>query len=322
MSLCLVHRPDPLDVALAPAHIEEPGGTIGRCAGNALVLPDTRGHVGRLQAVVRWRGARASVQTLGGGCPVSVNGRPLALGEDRLLAAGDELLVGAFRLAVEQRAGQDVSLADAASVLPVASAVAVAEPAGGLAAHPFDRAPAGGAGGFGPPLHEGLAGDPAAGDPAPGDPFAGVPPAASTSAAARQDTPDDIFAGLFGPGTLPVGSTPDVSSHPFDLASAAQRNPADPLASLPPEARSAGQPADPLALFGDAGNAPGQDIFSDSSPSALDDRRQPAAGAGPITGTLAPAHAPRSTPDHSTQLSGHLRPARPADPDQSNEKEN
>lgn len=40
----------------------------------------------------------------------------------------------------------------------------------------------------------------------------------------------DVFSDLIGPGTLPVGSAPDVSAHPFDMASASPRNPEDPLA--------------------------------------------------------------------------------------------
>jgi FHA domain-containing protein len=93
--------------------------------------------------------------------------------------------------------------------------------------------------------------------------------AAQDAGAPAAAADDDVFGDLIGPGTLPVGSAPDGSTHPFDLDSAQARNPADPLQQLPPGDAAVTRPVtDPLALF----DAPGDgspSIFSDATPSAL-----------------------------------------------------
>lgn len=124
---------------------------------------------------------------------------------------------------------------------------------------------------------------------------------------------DDVFADLIGPGTLPVGSAPDVSSHPFDLDSAQARNAEDPLQHLPPGDAAVSRPAtDPLALF----DAPGDgspSIFSDGSPSALpahdplaEHRDHPVQEV--LAGTRQAAEN-RSAPDHLKEIGGFMRPA-------------
>src|SRR5690606_10208732 len=70
--------------------------------------------------------------------------------------------------------------------------------------------------------------------------------------APQADAASDPFSDLFGPGTLPVGSVPDVSAHPFDLESAQVRNPEDPLRQLPRgDANVRGPLRDPLDALGD-----------------------------------------------------------------------
>ncbi|MEI2415185.1 FHA domain-containing protein [Orrella sp. JC864] len=286
MPIRLVHRPEPLDVALAPARIAEPGGTIGRCAGNALVLPDARGEVGRLQAVVRWQGGQPVLRTLASGCPVRLNGAAVELGEQRPLRRGDELVIGRFVLHV------DAADAANADVAPAAAAVAL-DATADAAALPA-RAPQAG----GPPAFPAPDPDVSVGEPFPAAPQAGQPAA------------EDVFADLMGPGTLPVGSPPDVSCHPFDMDSAARRNAADPLAQLPPEPGAAPSRADPLALLADeAGQAP--DVFSDRTPSALGAH----GGADPIAQALARPEDGPAAQDHSRQVGGYMRPAAPVRPE-------
>ncbi|MFJ0978068.1 FHA domain-containing protein, partial [Bordetella bronchiseptica] len=101
---------------------------------------------------------------------------------------------------------------------------------------------------------------------------------------------EDIFSGLFGPGTLPVGGIADAATHPFDLDSAQARNAADPLAHLPAGDAAVSRPAgDPLALF-DAPHG-GADVFADATPSALP-AHDPLAPlrADPVRDTLLPRH--------------------------------
>ncbi|MDF8365502.1 FHA domain-containing protein [Achromobacter anxifer] len=135
--------------------------------------------------------------------------------------------------------------------------------------------------------------------------------AAAGAAAAVVD--DDIFSDLIGPGTLPVGSAPDVSTHPFDLDSAQARNPEDPLRQLPPgDGVVSRPPTDPLALF----DAPGDgtpSIFSDGTPSTLP-AHDPLAEhrAHPVDRALGGSRESadgRSAPDHLQEIGGFMRPA-------------
>ncbi|MFY0477596.1 FHA domain-containing protein [Achromobacter marplatensis] len=124
---------------------------------------------------------------------------------------------------------------------------------------------------------------------------------------------DDIFSDLIGPGTLPVGSAPDVSTHPFDLASAQARNPDDPLRHLPPGDAAVSRPiTDPLALFDTPGEGP-PSVFADSTPSTLpnqdplaEHRSHPvdAALGAPREGTDG-----RSASDHLREVGSYMRPA-------------
>jgi FHA domain-containing protein len=108
--------------------------------------------------------------------------------------------------------------------------------------------------------------------------------AANTQASAAQG---DVFSDLIGPGTLPVASLSELSVHPFDMDSAASRNPDDPLAHLPKDEWHADNgPRDPLALFPDTGHEADHE-FSDPTPAILPDSDPLASRrADPISDTL------------------------------------
>jgi FHA domain-containing protein len=143
-------------------------------------------------------------------------------------------------------------------------------------------------------------------------------PLAPASSADTSST--DVFSDLFGPGTLPVGSVPDVSAHPFDMESAQTRNPEDPLRHLPRgDANVSGPLRDPLDLLDSHEGEDVHNVFSDQTPSTL-----------PSHDPLAPhrldpvSEALRNKQDHDTQgwaardhlreYGGYLRPARVQQP--------
>ncbi|VFR36996.1 Uncharacterized protein ImpI/VasC [plant metagenome] len=289
MYLGPAHPPASGAHALIPARFDAPGGTIGRVAGNHLVLPDPSGAIGRLQAVVRLRGAECRLVNLGGPAPVTVNGRSLAQGEEAAIAAGDRVGVGGYVLAVDAAAGALAEPLATRADAPVQAAASVAvlppvvnEPAGLPA---FAPAPVGQQ-------------DQAA--------------VASSQPPARPDPgPVDIFADLMGPGTLPVGSAPDISCHPFDMASAAPRNTPDPLSLLPGEPVRHVPGEDPLSFFDQVDAAHAPSIFSDRTPTSMTSG-VPATVRGdqPIADMLSGDRErnARSTADHVTQMSGYMRP--------------
>ncbi|MFD4836158.1 FHA domain-containing protein [Achromobacter sp. NPDC058515] len=124
---------------------------------------------------------------------------------------------------------------------------------------------------------------------------------------------DDIFSDLIGPGTLPVGSAPDVSTHPFDLESAQARNPDDPLQHLPRGDAAVSRPVtDPLALF-DISSDGSPSVFADGTPSALpahdplaEHRTHPVDDA--LRGSREAADG-RSASDHVREFGSFMRPA-------------
>ncbi|WP_459615755.1 FHA domain-containing protein [Bordetella sp. 2513F-2] len=147
------------------------------------------------------------------------------------------------------------------------------------------------------------------------DPEAPQPFPEAEPAPADAKPADDVFSGLFGPGTLPVGSAPEVSAHPFELDSAQARNAEDPLAHLPRgDANVSGRTRDPLDLF----EAPhgGDDVFADRTPSTLPSH-DPLAPlrADPVDEVLRgkrdeSADGPAAR-DHLRESGGFLRPAKP-----------
>lgn len=126
----------------------------------------------------------------------------------------------------------------------------------------------------------------------------------------------DVFSDLFGPGTLPVGSAPDVGAHPFDMASAQHRNPEDPLRHLPRgDANVSGPARDPLDLLSSADSDGLHDVFSDQTPSTLpsDDPLAPHR-LDPLNDTLGARREDQqggwAARDHLREYGGYMRPAR------------
>lgn len=85
-----------------PFHVDmaEPGGTIGRCAGNTLVLPAEEGDICRLQAVMKVVGDDCYLLNLSGMTDVRVNGHRLQPMRQIRLCSGDELVIGSYILNV------------------------------------------------------------------------------------------------------------------------------------------------------------------------------------------------------------------------------
>jgi FHA domain-containing protein len=140
---------------------------------------------------------------------------------------------------------------------------------------------------------------------------------AGQGSAAQADTLDapamNVFDDLIGPGTLPVGSAPDVSAHPFDMASAAARNPADPLAQLDRgETAFADRRRDPLSMFPNQDERNVDHVFTDATPSTLHGN-DPLAQLNddPIASTLGrqdKAGASSTGRDNVREQAGHMRP--------------
>jgi len=233
MTLTLIRRHPDDPAAPRGAEFRAPGGTLGRGAENHLVLPDPAGRLCRVQAALRIDAQSCRLRNLSTMSAVSVNDVPLQAGREADVAPGDVLRIGQYVLDVE-----DVE--DVADERDVPDAQ---DEPGAWDAAPSMRPM--------PPM----------------PPMQPVPQAGA--AAAAQPAGEDVFGGLFGPGTLPVGGAPELSAHPFDLDSAQSRNAVDPLAHLPPGGAPAQPlPRDPLALFGEPGDG-APDVFADATPSTL-----------------------------------------------------
>lgn len=85
-----------------PFHVDmaEPGGTIGRCTGNTLVLPAEEGDICRLQAVMKVVGDDCYLLNLSDMTDVRVNGHRLQPMRQIRLSSGDELAIGSYTLSV------------------------------------------------------------------------------------------------------------------------------------------------------------------------------------------------------------------------------
>jgi len=147
---------------------------------------------------------------------------------------------------------------------------------------------------------------------------AGMPGTAAELAPATAPEPEpappvDVFSDLFGPGTLPVGSAPDLAAHPFDMASAAGRNPEDPLAQLDRRDTAFTDSArDPLGMFPNPDDRHVDHVFSDPTPSTLHGH-DPLAPMhdDPIASTLGKQdRSDRTNTDRNTvrEQAGHMRP--------------
>jgi FHA domain-containing protein len=77
---------------------EAPGGTIGRCAGNRMVLPSPAHDICRLQAILRVSDTAWHLTNMSAMTSVSVNGRSVPLASEVVLRAGDTLAIGPYVL--------------------------------------------------------------------------------------------------------------------------------------------------------------------------------------------------------------------------------
>ncbi|SAK84507.1 FHA domain-containing protein [Caballeronia catudaia] len=88
------------------------GGTIGRGAGNTMMLPDAAKTVSRVHARIDWTEDGWRLADLGSN-PSRHNGRPLASGQPACLADGDQLEIGGYRLDVRTMARASAAVFDA-----------------------------------------------------------------------------------------------------------------------------------------------------------------------------------------------------------------
>jgi type VI secretion system FHA domain protein len=102
------YRGAPPSTPLA-AKFDEQGGSIGRSPDNRFCLPDTDKLVSRSHATVKYRSGQFHILDHGGNALIH-NGRSLGDGREAVLADGDELVVGEYRV--------NVSLADSHANLP------------------------------------------------------------------------------------------------------------------------------------------------------------------------------------------------------------
>lgn len=240
--------------------------------------------------------------------PLLIEPDPLL--ESPLIDVQSTVVESAPRVEAEPLADDVPASQVAAADAPPAEVPVVSEPVPDLpteeplsAPHAFDPLP-----------EDAVASDaPLASDPALDEPLiADAPPS--------QTDDIDVFSDLFGPGTLPVGSVPDVSAHPFDMESAQNRNPEDPLRHLPRgDANVSGPTRDPLDLLGSAHDDDVHNVFSDQTPSTLPSHDPLAPHRrDPVSDTLRQEQDDGQTGwaarDHLRETGGYLRPSRVQSP--------
>ncbi|RIX74289.1 type VI secretion system-associated FHA domain protein TagH [Acidovorax cavernicola] len=164
------------------ALLAAPGGTIGRSPDNHLVLPDEHRQISRLQATVRFDDDGAAVvRNMSAVLPISVNGRTLRHEEESRVAEGDRVTIGSYVLEAANaqqappRAIVEAPVTEPLTEPPVAP---ITEPPPSL---PVSAAPS----------TPNLAAAPS---------ISALLPTASPAS--------DVFADLFGEGTLPIGDAP------------------------------------------------------------------------------------------------------------------
>ncbi len=174
----------------ASAWLAAPGGTIGRSPDNHLVLPDAQRQISRLQATVRFDEDGAAVlRNMSAVLPIGVNGRTLAHEQESRVADGDRVTIGSYVL-------QTRSAQHSVNVAPTVMEAPAAAPSAAV-----------------PPLPSPSPVPPPQAAPPPAAALQPLSPAAA--AAPLQPSPigdllppspgADVFADLFGEGTLPIG---------------------------------------------------------------------------------------------------------------------
>ena len=225
--------------ALGPsASFDELGGSIGRAAGNQLVLPDPERSISRLHAKVFFRSGQYTIVDNGSN-PIAVNGSEVPSGREQPLQAGDQVQIGGYLLKVTQAAAASAGAAGAFDDLFGDGAQGLAGPAlvPKLSAPAWTAPPSAAAAAWGgpPPAPAWPAPAPSpiaapprppvapsalldddwdflAPDPRPGNDAPALAPASSIGSAmgpGALDSLDDLF-GLGAPsgGADPLGATP------------------------------------------------------------------------------------------------------------------
>ncbi|WP_236844446.1 FHA domain-containing protein [Bordetella sp. 15P40C-2] len=351
MKLTVQQRPDESGL-IAPwsTVFHAPGGTIGRSPDNALRLPDPQRDICRVQAAVRITDNACYLVNLSSMSEVRLNGRQIERDQELPLTSGDQLQIGPYTILaqdpdIDAMAGVAAGAAAATPLLQPEPDPLLESPLLDAAtpASEFDHASA-----MADPAQLEAVPEPvpdviaepvidrtARSDTLFQDPVAQIPnievdenviagveadsPQAESSLASDTETSaqsDDVFSGLFGPGTLPVGSVPDASTHPFDMESAGERNPEDPLRQLPRgDANVSGPARDPLELLDSHEGPDVEHVFSDPTPSTLP-AHDPLAPhrLDPLRDTFdpkqEPAHDQWTARDHTRETGGFLRPSR------------
>ncbi|NYT86480.1 FHA domain-containing protein [Pollutimonas harenae] len=141
MKLVATHIPT---AQAATFEFTEPGGTIGRCPGNHLLLSEDA-RVGRIQAVVRIQDGALSLKNVSSQTDIVINGQALSLLQEMPISCDDTLLIGDYMLraapAPDLASGQTIQeagsadifkeLLDGPGVLPVGQSAEASE------LHPF-----------------------------------------------------------------------------------------------------------------------------------------------------------------------------------------
>lgn len=94
MKLVATHTPTSRSAAF---DFTEPGGTIGRCPGNHLLLSEDT-EVGRVQAMVRIKDGRCSLISVSSRADMQLNGQALPLLQEAPITRGDTLTIGDYTL--------------------------------------------------------------------------------------------------------------------------------------------------------------------------------------------------------------------------------
>jgi FHA domain-containing protein len=98
MRLTAISRHASEDFLPFSAEFKTPGGTIGSCEGNGMVLPSPNHTICRLQAVLRVDETSWHLKNLSAMASVSVNGRSVPPATEVELHAGDTLAIGPYVL--------------------------------------------------------------------------------------------------------------------------------------------------------------------------------------------------------------------------------
>ncbi|MDS1142253.1 FHA domain-containing protein [Pusillimonas sp. SM2304] len=121
MKLVATHTPTSRSAAF---DFTEPGGTIGRCPGNHLLLSEDA-EVGRIQAVVRIKDGRCSLMSVSSRADIQLNGQALPLLQEAPITRGDTLTIGDYTL---QAAAHEPAPAVVAAAATAAAALLPPEP--------------------------------------------------------------------------------------------------------------------------------------------------------------------------------------------------